>query len=170
MNILKVWGMRIGVLLVILGVPFLSLGGASAFRTDGVDAVTGASTFAFNPDEVSGEYVIYINHTYHEKRDTVGLWTAFFSGENVPVIMDDISCLVASNDPAGMEYAQICQARLPENQMRIKSVNALLLLSKADYGAFDVIILSKPLVDAYAAASVSENQYITTVYVGGAEV
>ena len=75
----------------------------------------------------------------------------FFRGEEVSVIFEDISCSVATGDTGGQELARSFQSRLPENQMRIQTEDVTLLLSRADHGKFDVIVLSKEFADSYAA-------------------
>ena len=163
MKIFARWLMRIAVLLVILGIPFTALGGMSMISGNETDAVSSATAYAFDPNDVSGEYVVFINNDRHS--DTAAIWSEFFRGGNIPVILDDISCLVCSNDTLAKDYAEICQARLPENQMKIKSENTLLLLSKGDSARFDIIIMSKEMADAYRAETISANSNVTTVNV-----
>ncbi|MBQ9227996.1 MAG: hypothetical protein IJ168_04105 [Eubacterium sp.] len=156
------WLMRIAVLVLILGIPFTALGGMSLLRSDGADAVSSATAYTFDPNDVSGEYVVFINNERHP--DTLMVWESFFKGEDIPVVLDDISCLICNGDTLAADYAEICQARLPENQMTVKSDTSLLVLSKGEYRQFDIIILSKELAEAYGAESVS-GQGITTVNV-----
>lgn len=153
--------LRIGVLLLVLGIPFTALGGFSIIDKSNADAISSATSYAFDPNDVSGEYVVFINDTLH--KDTVEVWQAFFKGENVPVILDDISCMICNGDEGAKEYAEICQARLPENQMKIKAESSLLLMSKGDNSKFDIIIMSKETAQAFNADSISENDNITTV-------
>lgn len=161
-NVLLRWLMRIAVLAVVLAVPFAALGGLSLLGGDGADAVSGATSYAFDPSDVSGEYVVFINNSRHQ--ETADIWEAFFKGENIPVVLDDISCLICNGDTLAADYAAICQARLPENQMTVKSDSSLLVLSKGEYGRFDIIILSKELAEAYGAQTIGGSD-ITTVYV-----
>lgn len=165
MKKIKHWIYRIVVLLAILGIPFFLLGGENIFTINPADAVSSATSYTFDADDLSGEYVVLINNTLHEKKGTIPVWVEFFSGRDVPVILDDIHCLVADSDTAGREFAEICQARLPENQMKIKIENGLLLVSKAEYSRFDIIIMSKELAEAYSAYSIGENADITLVEV-----
>ena len=155
--------MRIAVVLVVLGIPFTALGGMQIISNGAADAVSSATGYVFDPNDVSGEYVVFINNRYHQ--ETIDIWADFFQGKNIPVVLDDISCLVCSNDAPARDYAEICQARLPENQMKIKNENALLLLSKGEYGKFDIIILSKELADNFNAESIGSHNEITTVTV-----
>ena len=132
---------------LILGLPFL---GSDYFKnmTDGVDAVSGASLII---DKPSGEYVVLINRDFHKNEENLALWHHFFRGEEVSYIFEDISCSVAAGDAGGQEMARSFQSRLPENQMRIRSEDATLLLSRADHGKFDVIVLSKEFAEGYSA-------------------
>ena len=132
---------------LILGLPFL---GSDYFqrRAAGADAVSGASVQVEKP---SGEYVVLLNRALHQNTDYLEQWQLFFRGEEVSVIFEDISCSVATGDTGGQELARSFQSRLPENQMRIQTEDVTLLLSRADHGKFDVIVLSKEFADSYAA-------------------
>ena len=58
-------------------------------------------------------------------------------------MFEDIICCVAENDTAGYTMAQSFQSRLPENQMVIHKEDGTLMMSKADIGRYDIIIMSK---------------------------
>ena len=150
-------------LVVILGIPSWFLVLPTLTGGEGVDVVSSATQIS--ADDVSGEYVVLINEEMHRAKETTDDWAQFFLGES-PLIFDDISCLVASNDGAGKEFAGICQARLPENQMKISDINGLLMVSKAEAEKFDVIIMSKEFAESYSAEEF-DNQNIRTVYVSG---
>ena len=102
----------------------------------------------FSEDDIQGEYVILIHKQGHSQ-DNLALWKEFFRGHDIPVILEDLSCFVAYGDTPAADYAGICQARLPENQMKIKYDSGILLASKAACGKFDVIIMSKMIYDNY---------------------
>ena len=78
------WGMRILVLVLVLGIPFTALGGITKISSDSADAVSAATDQLVDPAELSGEFVVFINTERHP--DTADLWDAFFRGEDVPVI------------------------------------------------------------------------------------
>lgn len=132
---------------LMLGLPFLGSDYYQGMK-DGVDAVSSASLIL---DQPSGEYVILINRNFHQNADNLVLWQHFFRGEEVSYIFEDITCSVASGDAGGQEMARSFQSRLPENQMRIQAEDATLLLSRADHGKFDVIVLSKEFAEGYSA-------------------
>ena len=155
------WGMRILVLVLVLGIPFTALGGITKISSDPADAVSAATDELVDPAELSGEFVVFINTERHP--DTADRWDAFFRGEDVPVIMDDISCLVCKGDGTALERAQLCQARLPANQMKVSTEDPVLVLSKGDYGKFDIILLSKELADRYGASSIGGSETVLTV-------
>ncbi|MBQ8954057.1 MAG: hypothetical protein IJ048_08060 [Clostridia bacterium] len=115
----------------------------------GLDGVSSASVIL---DAPSGEYVVLLNAPLHEKRGTVQDWTDFFQGES-PLIMEDIRCLAARQDAGGVEMAKSYQSRLPENQMKLAVIDGTLMLSRADEGLFDAIVMSKEFAEALGAGS-----------------
>ncbi len=115
----------------------------------GLDGVSSASVIL---DAPSGEYVVLLNAALHEKKGTVQDWTDFFHGES-PLIMEDIRCLAARQDAGGVEMALSYQSRLPENQMKLAVVDGTLMLSRADEGLFDVVVMSKEFAEAFGAES-----------------
>ncbi len=137
---------------VVTAAVFLCLGlPALAYLPDGdgVDAVSGASLEA--PAQPSGEFVVILNREHHRALDE---WEAFFTEREVGVIMEDLRCAIASGDAEGLQLAQRYQARLAENQMSLRSENGVLLVSKAERGLYDVVILSKEAADAYDYSAV----------------
>ena len=147
---------HIGIILVgaflILGLPFLCTDFFSEMVRggNGTDATSSASLIIEQP---SGSYVVLINRDFHKNSDNMSQWTQFFSGGEISFIFEDIACSVAKGDAGGQELARSFQSRLPENQMRIQEEDATLLLSRADHGKFDVIILSREFADGYGADS-----------------
>ncbi len=103
------------------------------------------------PDQPSGDFVVFINSSLH--KDTIDDWTRFFNDEYA-VIFDDISCITAAGDISGQQLAGRFQAQLPENQMKIRSEDAVLLASKLDAGLIDVAVFSKEMADALELNSV----------------
>ena len=144
---------------LILGVPFLTLGGASILRGDGMDAVTSASVIL---DAPSGEYVILINREKHTE-DKLEEWNHFFKGEDVSYIFEDLVCYVMDGDLGGQTMAESYQSRLPENQMQILSMDATLLLSRAEYGNVDVVILSAEMASAYHAEDLYDKEQMAVI-------
>ena len=119
-----------------LGIPFLS---TDFFRnlTSGTDATTSASVVL---DAPSGEFVVLINDKLHE--DTAAVWADFFIGSDYQNLFEDIECKVAQGDETALELANSYASKLPENQMTVVTENGVFLMSKADEGLFDVIIMS----------------------------
>lgn len=131
---------------LMLGLPFFTSDYYKA-RVSGSDAVTGASAAL---DAPSGEYVVLINKDKHTDESALSLWQEFFEtgeSEELYSVFEDLSCTVASSDAAGLEMAKSFQSRLPENQMSIKTEDGILMLSKAEHGRFDVIVMSKEFFD-----------------------
>ena len=52
---------------------------------------------------------------------------------------------------------------VPENQMKVRSEDVTLLLSKAAYGEFDMILVSKEVYDAYEAQAVAGKPFVEAV-------
>lgn len=129
------------------------------------DAVSGATMKL--PEQPSGEFVILINEGLH--RDTLSDWQKFFSGEDLPVIFDDISCLTAEGDLTGILLAERMQAQLPENQMCLRSENPTLLVSKAEAGLIDVAVFSKEMADALKLKSSGQMEGIAVITVKGGD-
>ena len=88
---------------------------------------------------------------------------SFFSGEETDFLFEDISCSVPATDESGLTLAENFQARLPENQMSLRRQETTLLMSKAMYGGFDVIFLSKEMYDSCGAKSISKLPFVVTV-------
>ena len=145
MKVLEHIGIILAALFLCLGLPALIY----LPKGDGVDAVSGASLNV--PDQPSGEFVVILNRERHAALEE---WTDFFTEREVGVIMEDLSCTTASGDAAGLQLAQRCQARLAENQMSLRSENGVLLVSKAEQGLYDVVILSRETADAYDYSAV----------------
>lgn len=130
------------------------------------DAVSSASLEI--PDQPSGEYIVLIRSDLHAQ--TLEDWTNFFTEQPVGVIMEDIHCFVDQSDVSGQEMADRYRLRLPENQMTVMQENGTLLVSKAENGLFDVIVLSREMADRqdYGAAMEREDVTVLTI-TGGAE-
>ena len=160
MRILDHIGIILAALLLCLGLPALIY----LPKGDGVDAASGASLEV--PDQPSGEFVVILNRERHAALEE---WEAFFTEREVGVIMEDLRCATASGDAAGLQLAQRYEARLAENQMSLRSENGTLLVSKAERGLYDVVILSRETADAcdYSAVYARPDALVLTVE-GGA--
>lgn len=138
---------------VCLGIPlFRSDYFQARWHGNQADVVSSATTVMEQP---SGSYTVLVNRRRHTDEEILLKWQDFFEGKEIPVLFEDIQCSTLSGDVSGLEMAQSFQSRLPENQMTIKSEDGVLLLSKAEYGRFDVILLS----DEFAASMKAENLY-----------
>lgn len=114
----------------------------------GTDAVSSASVVI---DAPSGEFLVLLNPERHTDEENLAFWTDFFSGREVTYCFEDISCMVARTDTAALELARSCQSRLSEHQMTIRQEDMTLMLSRADNGKFDTIILSREMAEHYTA-------------------
>jgi len=64
---------------------------------------------------------------------------------------------VAEGDAKGLEMAQSFQSKLPENQMKIKEEEAVLVVSRAEEGKFDILLMSKDFADSYKLREKNQN-------------
>ena len=158
MKLLAHIGTVAAALALCLGLPALLW----APRGSGTDAVSGASLDI--PAQPSGEYIVILNRDRH---DALEDWEKFFTEQEVGVIMEDLSCVTAQGDAAGLQLAQRYQARLAEHQMSLRSENGVLLASKAERGMYDAVILSKEMADAYDYSSVYQRPDALVLAVGG---
>mgnify|MGYP007070019743 CR=1 FL=1 len=129
------------IVFLLIGVPVLRY--CDIKVSGNYDAVSSASVVL--PDSPSGEFLIFINKDYHE--DTYAQWEDFFTGENMSVIFDDVSCLVPKSDKTGIEFANRYMAILPENQMSVRMEDSTLIASKITEGYLDIVIMSEEMAD-----------------------
>ena len=163
MSKLKHMAVVLTALFLILGVPALMYVDLPSLFAGAPDAVSSASFVL--PDQPSGEFMVLLNTANHQ--DTVEQWKIFFSGGDAGVIMSDITCMVADADATGIQLAERYQARLPENQMRLRRENGLLLASKAETDLFDVIVLSREVADIYHVTTNKQREDIACIIVRG---
>ena len=130
-------------LFLFLGVPTIIFGDFSML-IGGADAVSGASVVV---DQPSGEFCVILNANHFT--ESVEQWRTFFEGGDAGVIFEDIGCLTVRGDAAGIQLAERYQSRLPENQMRLHTQAGSMVLSKAKFNTYEVIIVSKEIAEAY---------------------
>ena len=151
-------------LLVLFGIPLIRYSDRLiALLGKDPDAVTGATMLI--PDQPSGEFVVLLNRQKHA--ETLAEWTDFFLEKPVDVIFEDLDCIVIDADVSGIQLAERYQARLAENQMMISRQNGLLAVSKAQWGDYDVLILSKEFADVYTLSTVCEREETMVIIVTG---
>ena len=142
----------------------LTAGGYINRSSDSPDAVSSATAQPVSAGDMSGKYIVFINRGLHDKAGTTGDWEKFFSfTDDVPLIMEDITCKVAQLDSEGLDTARKYQARLPENQMKIEQEAGVMLLSKAELGRFDVMIMSEAAAKSYSAQTLYYKENILTI-------
>jgi len=104
----------------------------------------------------------------NEHKKKLDEWIKFFSGEETDIIFEDIACSVADGDSLGLEMAKSFQSKLPENQMKIKEEEAILTVSRAEEGKFDVLLMSKEFAQSYKLREKNKN-YIRGIKITGGE-
>lgn len=147
-----------------LMICLLTAGGYINLNSDSPDAVSSATAQTVSAGDVKGKWVVLINRELHDKSGTTADWQKFFTfSDNVPLIMEDITCKVAQGDSSGIETAKKLQERLPENQMKIVQEAGTMLVSKAELMRFDVIILSEAAANSYSAQTLYDRKDILTI-------
>ena len=146
---------------LLVGLPGLYILGETAEEQP--DAVSGASIKL--PDKPSGEYVLLLNRSLHE--DTFDDWVAFFCDGELNVIFDDINCIASQSDADALKMADRLIAQLPENQMKLRTENPTLLVSKAENGCIDAAIFSKEMADAMKLRTDSDDNIACIIIKGG---
>ena len=149
-------------MLVLLGIPLIS---TDFFREliSGEDAVTSASVVVKEP---SGEYLVMINDKLHA--DNADVWADFFQGSDYSGLFEDVICCVPLADKMALEFAESSASKLPENQMKIRKEDPVFLMSLADEGRFDIIIMSVEFSDMFDSSTAYSDD-VTVVTVSGDE-
>ena len=150
-------------LLVIYRIFIGPVGVLAARLTGSPDAITSASVIL---DAPSGRFVVLLNEERHQKWDTADAWSQFFQGESL-VIMDDVDCLVGEGDAVGIGMAESYRSRLPENQMKLRREDGLMMLSRAEAMGFDVIVLSEEFAQALSAQTLYGREGVRVIHVEG---
>ncbi len=166
MHIIKHIISDIMILFLMLGVPFLQTDYAKALLSSDPDAVSSASVIV---DKPSGMYLVLMNLHQHVDAEALEIWRDFFSGKEIDLIFEDITCSVVSGDVNARTLAENYQSRLPEHQCEIKSEEAALLLSKAKYLKFDILVISQEFADSYHIENLLAMPEIEVIQVQGAE-
>jgi len=148
---------------MIVGIPFLAAWFPNrAYLSGKIDAISSASVII---DKPSGDYVVYINKELRKKEENNTIWKEFFESKDIPIIFEDIKCQIILGDKGAYELAQSFQSRLPQNQMSIEVMDGTFLVSKADSGRYDILIMSKEFYEAYRAESIAENTNSEIVFI-----
>ena len=158
-----VW--HIVAIVVLLGVfvalPFLSSINMEALRAGETDAVSSATAAI---DAPGGSDTIFINTDEHPDKEVLADWETFFSGEDAPLIMEDITCVAVKSDPEGIEMAKSLQSRLPENRMTLRLEDGVLALSKAEAGKFDTMVMSEETANIFEAETLYDNPNVVVIH------
>ena len=149
-----------GVLLLIV-IPFASAGGFMIF-SGSTDAVSSASVVI---DKPSGRYTVLINRDRHKSENDLAAWHEFFSGGEFTIIFDDIGCVTLQGDTGALALAQSFMSRLPENQMKVTTGDAVLTLSKAKSGRFDMMIVSAEAAEKYRVSDIYAGKNVDVIAV-----
>lgn len=127
------------------------------------DTVSSASVKI--PDKPSGEYVLLLNRSLH--KESFDDWVAFFSDGELNVIFDNVNCLASESDTDALKMADRLIARLPENQMKLRTENPVLLVSKVENGCIDTAIFSKEMADEMKLRTDSDDNIACIIIKGG---
>lgn len=163
-KILKHFFIVTGAVFLMVGVPFMMTDYYKGlFSSNEADAVSSPSVII---DKPSGNYIVLINTRLHKDENKLNEWIKFFSGEETDIIFEDIACTVAEGDALGLEMAKSFQSKLPENQMKIKKEEAILVVSRAEEGKFDILLMSKEFASSYKLKEKNKN-YIKDIKLTG---
>lgn len=149
-----------GVLLLAV-VPFALAGGFAKISGE-PDAVSSASVVI---DKPSGSYTVLINRDRHKSESDLAAWHKFFSGGEFEIIFDDIECVTLGGDTGALTLAQSFMSRLPENQMKVTTGDAVLTLSKAENGRFDMMIVSAEAAEKYGVLDIYDGKNVDVIAV-----
>ena len=153
------------ILSAVLGIPFFTSDSAKTLFSDNPDSVSSASVTVEKP---SGNYLVLINLNKHTDTEALAVWETFFQGGEIDLLFEDIICVTAKNDSSARTLAENYRSRLPENQCILKTEDVILMLSKAEYLNFDVIVISQEIADIYHADTLYHNSDIKVISVQGA--
>ena len=164
MQVLKRMSLRVAALVILTALIYgvLLLSGVVSLGTD-VDAVTKATGVIVPREDVEGSFVVLINTEKHQNTEALQEWERFFGGEDIGLIFEDVVCYVALGDTAAAELAESFQSRLPENQMKIKTVPSAMLVAKAEHDVFDIIILSDAVAETLGADVLYEKENVKVI-------
>lgn len=161
LRIVKHIAVCLAVVLLLAVVPFALAGGFAKISGE-PDAVSSASVVIEKP---SGSYTVLINRDRHKSESDLAAWHKFFSGGEFEIIFDDIECVTLGGDTGALTLAQSFMSRLPENQMKVTSGDAVLTLSKAENGRFDMMIVSAEAAEKYGIADIYDGKNVDVIAV-----
>ena len=133
----------------------------TALAMGGPDLVSSATTIQAAP---SGAFTLFVNRARHTDEEVLGHWLDFLAGRDVPLIMEDVSCVALAGDASGIELAESLASRLPANQMKVRVEDGTLAVSKAEVGRFDILVMSDEAGQAYGAASLADLPFVEVVH------
>ncbi len=150
-----------------IAVIFLALGfialaanisnGNISFK-NGPDALTSATVKntaeKVTVSGVSGNYTVIIN----KNRVAENVLNYFLGTQDRP--KDEIVCHISADDKKARELALQMTDKIVE-------ADAMLLLSKAEYGNFDILIMSKKTADKYTAKSLYDKEFTAVLEITG---
>ena len=151
-------------LFLCLGIPALRCADIAGILSGTAKDAVSSATMVIN-DAPSGEYLVLVNEKYHPL--SMEEWEKFFTEQPVGVILEDLCCYVPEGDSNGQKLAERCQARLAENQMHLQAMDGLLLVSRAEHGLFDVIVLSAEAAEAWDYRKAAAGPGIRVIAVRG---
>ena len=106
-------------------------------------------------DGGSGEFVVLINRELHPDDKEIGkLEKLFADGQADGLDTDGIKFAVSPEDAAGLAFAE--RLLKPDDTAALTGDDTALMLSKAENGLFDVIVMSKELADSSKAETVAK--------------
>jgi hypothetical protein len=162
---------RILVLLVLLGVVLLFFGSISSGAL-GVDALSGATrrhkAERMKSTDDAGGYVMVLN------QETLGEGAArlldVMNGETKSLEGQSYRCTIPAQDKKTQAEAERIAALVREagGTFTVTSEDTLLAVSKAEYGAFEVLLLPQQEGEDYTVSTLYEKEGTEVLWIGGA--
>ncbi len=152
------------ILSAVFGIPFMTSDSAKAMFSSQPDSISSASVTVEKP---SGNYLVLMNLNKHTDAEALAVWETFFQGGEIDLLFEDITCVTAKNDISARTLAENYRSRLPENQCILKTEDVILMLSKAEYYNFDVIVISQEIAEIYHADTIYHYPDIKVISVQG---
>ena len=103
---------------------------------------------ATDAEEAAQSYVIFLNTRAHPDAAERAGWVALFSGDEASAVTGEACCLTATGDVAARNLALRLAGRLEPGQLCVREDDAILAVSKAEVGRFDILAMTSGVAEA----------------------
>ena len=98
--------------------------------------------------ESGQSYVVFLNTRAHPDADERAGWVALFSGDDASRVTGAATCLTAAGDVDARNLALRLAGRLEAGQLSVRVDDAMLIVSKAEVGRFDILAMTAGVAEA----------------------